>query len=563
MSGSWTSSAAGRPQTSQASGPVGRRRHRDVAVRAVPGRDPVSPPQLARDVPVPDVGHPVFPGLLEAGRQDRRLVRAGGPEGGVGERLRPHEPLGLEPWLDDVVAALASTDDHLVGLRTLEITARLERLHDPGPRHVPVEAVVRRAGVGHAGLVVEDRRRREAVAKAGLVVVVVVGGRDLHGARAEGRVDDRVRDDRHVTLDERDADAPPEQRGVAGIVGVDGHGRVAEDRLRPRRRHRDRRGRVRLSGRVVDQVIAHPPQRPRLGRGDDLEVADAGPAPRAPVDQRLGPVGEIVPVQPLERDADRLRADRVHRVAEPSPVAAATEASLLHEDDLAGLGDERLHPLQVPLPAEAGAALALLGEDPVEHELGGDAGVVEPRQEQRRVPEHPGVADHQVLDRGPLGVAQVEAAGDVGRRLDDHERRQRRVGGRTSAIRREHVGVEPPLVDRALELGRVVGARQCLGPGCAGFLVGLRHRSAPGDQNAPSSSGRTGSWYHLLVRRRCPPLIATGLAPASSRRVIGRRPHGSRVTFVSVVPARLAPSRARSVADPDLLFSVVAVRPGV
>ena len=47
---------------------------------------------------------------------------------------------------------------------------------------------------------------------------------------------------------------------------------------------------------------------------------------------------------------------------------------------------------------------------------------------------HPGVADHQVLDRGPLGVAEVERAGHVRRRLDD---RERRAGpGRRSSPRR-------------------------------------------------------------------------------------------------------------------------------
>ena len=45
-------------------------RHRHVAVRAVPGRDAVAPPQLAADVPVADLGQPVLPGLLEALRQD-------------------------------------------------------------------------------------------------------------------------------------------------------------------------------------------------------------------------------------------------------------------------------------------------------------------------------------------------------------------------------------------------------------------------------------------------------------------------------------------------------------
>ena len=153
--------------------------------------------------------------------QDRRLARARRLERGVGERLRADEPLGLEPRLDDVVAPLAATDDHLVR------PARPRGRRAPrASATIPARASYRSrpsnggARARDARLVVEDRRRREAVATAGLVVVVVVGGRDLHRAGAERRVDDRVGDDRHVALDERDAHAPPDDaRHSAGRPG--------------------------------------------------------------------------------------------------------------------------------------------------------------------------------------------------------------------------------------------------------------------------------------------------------------------------------------------------------
>jgi hypothetical protein len=53
------------------------------------------------------------------------------------------------------------------------------------------------------------------------------------------------------------------------------------------------------------------------------------------------------------------------------------------------------------------------------------------------------VPDQEVLDRGPLGMAEVERPGDVRRRLDDRERRQVRVGARARAVGREDVGGEP------------------------------------------------------------------------------------------------------------------------
>ena len=129
---------------------------------------------------------------------------------------------------------------------------------------------------------------------------------------------------------------------------------------------------------------------------------------------------------------------------------------------------------------------------------------------------------------------------------------QRRVGGRAGAVGREDVRREPALVDRALDIVRRIGLRQ------HPVIVWLL-----GNRTARSSSGRTGRgttcWFGVGSGRSS----RLGLAPTPSRRAIGRLPHGSRATFTSVVPARLAPSRARSGAVPSLLFSVIAVRAGV
>ena len=222
------------------------------------------------------------------------------------------------------------------------------------------------------------------------------------------------------------------------------------------------------------------------------------------------------------------------------------------------VGDERLHPLEVALAPERGPALALLREDPVEHELGRDAGVVEPGQEQRLATDHARVADHEVLDRRPLRVAEVERARDVGRRLDEHERGQVDVRGGAGAVGGEDVGGQPPLVDAVLELRGQVRLRE-LPALVAACLLG--HRSLPKMQTTRSSSGRTGSWYHLLVRCRGRSAHRGRLVRRPHRRAIGRHPHGSRATFGTGVPARLAPSRARLEAVPGLLLSVVAVRP--
>src|SRR5438094_9513518 len=111
-------------------------------------------------------------------------------------------------------------------------------------------------------------------------------------------------------------------------------------------------------------------------------------------------------------------------------------------------------------------------------------------------------------------MAEVERAGDVRWRLDDDERRPGGIGARAGAVGREDVGREPALVDRALDLAGLVGPGKRRGlrrlGHCSVSVVVRGHRcwlyvppcpGAPsrGNRTTRSSSGRNGSWYHLLV----------------------------------------------------------------
>ena len=166
---------------------------------------------------------------------------AGRLEGGVGERPRPDEPLGLEARLHDVVAALAATDDHLVGLLAGEVAA-----WPRGPRRSAARASYRsRPSYGvpvpatrasSSRIVGAARPWRSPVSWSSWSWAGVIFTAPVPKAGSTTR----VRDDRHVALDERDPDAPPDERGVARVVGMDGDGGVAEDRLGPGGGDRDR-----------------------------------------------------------------------------------------------------------------------------------------------------------------------------------------------------------------------------------------------------------------------------------------------------------------------------------
>ena len=181
---------------------------------------------------------------------------------------------------------------------------------------------------------------------------------------------------------------------------------------------------------------------------------------------------------------------------------------------------------------------------------------------------HPRVAGHEVLDRRPLGVAQVQRARDVGRRLDEHERgqvRRPRWSRRRPGRRRR-----PPASARRRRARTRPAHRPWPGPPAAavaswsGSRLGSGPWVGPETKNARSSSGRTGSWYHLLVPAPGPGRSSRPVAPGASlgaltgaiRTARGRRsrpssPRGSH-----------RPALAPRVVS-DLLFPVTAVRAGM
>ena len=174
-----------------------------AAVLAGPGRDPVAPPDLARDAPVADVLHPVEVGRGPRLGDDARAAVAHRGDGRLGQRLRLHEPLAREVGLDHGLAAVAVADGVPVGLDLLEQPGGFQVL-DHGL--AALEAVQAREAPGlgrHPAVVADHLHARQVVAQADLEVVRVVGRRDLQAAGAEAHVHVAVADDRDLAPHER------------------------------------------------------------------------------------------------------------------------------------------------------------------------------------------------------------------------------------------------------------------------------------------------------------------------------------------------------------------------
>ncbi len=167
----------------------------DVAIIVVPSRNPVTPPQLARDAPGLDILEPVEPGLLPGLGDDLDLARSRRLDRRLGQRRGVDIPLVGQPRLDHHARAVAERrrDDAVLDL--VQRAFGFEQFDHALAGVEPVEAeqlvrdqpvavwTTRACAIEH----VEHLGRLEPGALADLEIVEVVARRDLDRACCQAR----------------------------------------------------------------------------------------------------------------------------------------------------------------------------------------------------------------------------------------------------------------------------------------------------------------------------------------------------------------------------------------
>src|SRR5690606_1769278 len=102
-------------------------------VLAVPDRDAMTPPKLARDRPVVGILEPVVVNALEPFRHELQRAVLRGVVRWLGELLHSHEPLLADHRLDDRVAAVTMPDAVRMRLDLHQQVVVLEPLHHALP----------------------------------------------------------------------------------------------------------------------------------------------------------------------------------------------------------------------------------------------------------------------------------------------------------------------------------------------------------------------------------------------------------------------------------------------
>ena len=234
------------------------------------------------------------------------------------------------------------------------------------------------------------------------------------------------------------------QVGVAGVVGVDGHGGVAQHGLGAGG------GQLQHLAGLLDRVQQVPEVAVLLGVLD-LGVRDGGVAVGAPVDHPVAAVDQALVIQPDEHLAHGVRAALVHGKALPLPVAAAAQLFQLADDAAAKAVLPVPGALKETVPAHHLLGQALFGHGLDHLGLGSDGRVVGAGHPQSGVALHPLVADEDILHGVVHGVAHVQLPGDVRGRHDDGVGLFVRVGFGV-----EIAAVQPELVDTVLHLAGIV-----------------------------------------------------------------------------------------------------------
>ena len=188
-------------------------------------------------------------------------------------------------------------------------------------------------------------------------VVGIVRGRHLDRAGAEVAADPLVENDGDFAADERQAQLFAVQMQVALVLGMNGHGHVAEHGLGARGGHRQKL--AGLLAVVVVHRVADLPQMALVLVVDDFEVADGGLAARAPVDDVCAAIDQALLVEADEGLAHGDGELLVHGEVLALPVDRGAEALHLVEDGAAVVALPLPHALDEGLAAQLLAASCL------------------------------------------------------------------------------------------------------------------------------------------------------------------------------------------------------------
>ena len=401
----------------------------DIAVArfVVPGRNLVAPEELTREAPVLDVREPVAVNALPLFREDVHITRFHRFKTDISEALarmggafarglaHRHVPLLGKHRLNDFTGTRHARHHVADRLRADEKALLLKVLQHGLAGFVAVHAdILRRRVFVDLRVLRENRDAAQIVTAADLKVVEVVSRGDLYAAGTEFAVHVGVRDNRNLTVAERQVNRVADEILVAFVLRVHGDRFVAEQRLRTGRRDDN------VLSAIGCRVTDFPEMSVFLFRLH-FDVRHRGLQLRIPVHETGALVDQALAVQLDEGLPDNARKLFIHREVGALPIHGVTEAAHLLQNRAAGEFLPLEHFLHELFAGEGVGIDSLLFELALNHDLSRNTGVIGAREPERVVARHAVIAGERIHDGLIERMPHVQDARNVGRRELDRE----------------------------------------------------------------------------------------------------------------------------------------------
>ncbi len=430
----------------------------------------MSPPQLPRQRPIPDIPHPVEIFLPPVFRHNLYLSALHRCDRRLCQRLHLAEPLRRSPRLDNRFAPFAQTDRMCVIAHLFQQSLRLQILHNFLPRFEPVQPRVYPRRRAHLPVVRHHINFSQPVPPPHFKIIRVMRRRNFHRTRSKLPVHHLIRDDRNLPIHQRQQNFLPHQPLVPLILRMHCHRRIAQHRFRTRCRYGYKF--LRSRHRIPDV-----PQMSRPLFVQHFQIAQHRQTVWAPIRQIMSAVNQPFFVQSHEHFPHHPRKLRRKRELLPRPVAALTNRPHLLRDFPAAFFLPLPHPPYELFPPQRAVINPLFGQLLHHHALCRNPRVVRSRQIQRVVPAHPVPPRQNVDFRVVQHMPDVQRSRHVRRR--NHDGKHRSLGIRVRAEQSlRHPIFRPARFDllRFVRFGDFSSHQECIsalaGAGLASPLLG-------------------------------------------------------------------------------------------
>ena len=183
----------------------------------------MTPPDLARHTPVPDIIHPVVIGVGPHIRDNFGLSVFNSGDGFFSQGFDAHKPLFGQVRFNHCLAAVTVADTVFIGFNFDQQTLLIQIFYHSLAAFKSVQSFIGSGFGGHVAIVADDLQAGKVMTGTDFKVIGIMGRGDFQSPGAKGHVYIAVFNDRNFSIHQRQYDRIVSNVLIAWILGVNRH----------------------------------------------------------------------------------------------------------------------------------------------------------------------------------------------------------------------------------------------------------------------------------------------------------------------------------------------------